>query len=130
VIVFDAGVLIAHLEVGDVFHDAAVGFLDENEEMEFAVSPITLAECLVRPAGNGGAHRLFQALQRLHFEERDVTPGDAIGLAEVRATTGLKMSDALVLYTAESRGAELVTTDRALARAAEERGVTATLLEA
>jgi predicted nucleic acid-binding protein len=35
-----------------------------------------------------------------------------------------------VLYTAERSGAELVTTDRSLAQAADARGVTAHLLEA
>jgi predicted nucleic acid-binding protein len=40
------------------------------------------------------------------------------------------MSDALVIHTAERNAAELVTTDRAVARAAEQRGLTAHLLEA
>ena len=58
-----------------------------------------------------------------------LTAIDAAGLAEVRAATGLRMSDALVLYTAERHGAELATTDRSVARAAEQRGITAHLLQ-
>ncbi|CAN5535845.1 hypothetical protein BH09ACT4_BH09ACT4_24020 [soil metagenome] len=53
----------------------------------FFVTPLTLAECLVRP-------------------------------------------DALVLYCAERRGAELVTTDPILAGATQEHGIGATLLTA
>ncbi|MCU1417579.1 MAG: vapC [Schumannella sp.] len=129
-IVFDAGVIIAHTETEDAFHEAAIAFLDANEEFEFAINPLTLAECLVRPAREGEAQRTFHALQRLLFETINVSDGDAVGLAEIRASTGLKMSDALVIHTAERNAAELVTTDRAVARAAEQRGLTAHLLEA
>lgn len=128
--VFDAGVLIAHLDPDDAFHKAASAFLEEYEEFEFAVTPLTLAECLVRPAAAGATQRFFTALQRVRFEKTSLTEADAAGLAEVRASTGLKMSDALVLYAAEQRGDDLVTTDRAVARAAESRGITAHLLEA
>ncbi len=129
VIVFDAGVLIAHLEVNDVFHGAATAFLEQNEEFEFTVSPVTLAECLVRPAAAGRAAVLFETLARLRFEEYSLTAADAPGIAELRAASGLRMSDALVLYTAERSGSELVTTDRALARNSSQRGVVTHLLE-
>jgi predicted nucleic acid-binding protein len=130
VIVFDAGVLIAHLDADDAFHNAATAFLGDNDEFEFGVNPLTLAECLVRPARGGDARQAFHALQGLRFEPTEVTADDAAGLAEVRAATGLRMSDALVLYTAERHGAELATTDRSVARAAEHRGITAHLLQA
>ena len=129
-IVFDAGVLIAHLEIDDPFHRAAVDFLEENEDSEFAISPLTLAECLVRPAAAATGRRAYHALRRLRLEHRAITHDDALGLAEMRATTGLKMSDALVVFTAEAHGAEVATTDRAVARAAEARGLTTHLLEA
>jgi predicted nucleic acid-binding protein len=62
------------------------------------------------------------------LQQLAVTADDAAGIAEVRAATRLRMPDAIVLYTAERHGAELVTTDRVLARAATERSVPATLL--
>jgi predicted nucleic acid-binding protein len=68
--------------------------------------------------------------ERLHLLQFDLTRADTVGIAEIRAATKLRMPDAVALHTAESKGAELVTTDRRLARAAEDRGVTAHLLAA
>jgi len=130
VIVFDAGVLIAHLDRGDVFHGPATGFMEENEELEFVVNVVTLAECLVHPAMAGAAKKASEELAALSLLEVDVVHDDVAPIAELRAGTRLRMSDALVLHTAVKTGADLVTTDRALARAATARGVTAHLLSA
>jgi predicted nucleic acid-binding protein len=130
VIVFDAGVLIAHLTTDDVFHTAADAFLDEYEEFEFVVHNLTVAECLVHATAHGRTTTVLSILERLAFVHADLTRAETVGIAEVRAATGLRMPDAIVLHTAETTGRELVTTDRALARAAEDRGVVAHLLEA
>jgi predicted nucleic acid-binding protein len=130
VIVFDAGVLIAHLEPSDVFHTAATGFLEEFEEFDFAANVITVAECLVRPAQFGRSSEAVAKLDRLELIRLDVTADDASRIADIRAHARLKMPDAIVLYTAERAGAELVTTDRALASAAIGRGVIAHELRA
>lgn len=122
-IVFDAGVLIAHLVRDDPFHLAATGFMEENEEFEFAASVVTMAECLVHPAQAGATAQVRRALDRLRIIEVEVTKEDAVPLAELRAGTRLRMPDALVLRTAEKVGGAIVTTDRALARAAAARGV-------
>jgi predicted nucleic acid-binding protein len=126
--VFDAGVLIAHLSRTDAFHDAVQRFLEENEEFEFAANALTMAECLVHPTAAGRATTALGVFERLMLQQLAVTADDAAGIAEVRAATRLRMPDAIVLYTAERHGAELVTTDRVLARAATERSVPATLL--
>jgi predicted nucleic acid-binding protein len=125
VIVFDAGVLIAHLDPDDVFHRAATEFLEENEELDFATSALTLAECLIRPTRVGRATSVLGAFDRLHLLTVDVTAADAAGIAEVRAVTGLRMPDAIVLYTAERAASELASTDAGLIRAAAARGVVA-----
>ena len=129
-IVLDAGVLIGHLRSDDAFHRAATEFLEANEEFDWGLSCMTLAECLVTAAREGRGVSVLGTLERLEILPLDLTRRDTLGLAEVRAATGLRMPDAIVVYTAEAHGSELVTTDRALARAAESRGVTAHLLEA
>jgi len=129
-IVFNAGVLIAHLEPSDVFHDAATGFLEEFEEFDFAASVITVAECLVRPAQFGRSSEAVAKLDRLELIRLGVPADAGSRIADIRAHTRLKMPDAIVLYTAEREGAELVTTDRGLAGAATARGVVAHELEA
>lgn len=124
-IVFDAGVLIAHLDPDDAFHAGATGFLEEHEEFEFAANALTVAECLVRPQLSGRAASVLAAFDRIVLRQIDLVAADALGIAEVRAATRLRMPAALVLYTAERIGAGLATTDQALARAANERGLTA-----
>jgi predicted nucleic acid-binding protein len=130
VIVLDAGVLIGHLRSDDRFHDAASEFLAEHEQFDWAVSAMTLAESLVHAVRAGRGVSMIGTLERLAVLQLDIASRDALGLAEVRASSELKMPDAIVLYTAERHGGELVTTNGALARAAEARGVTTHLLEA
>jgi predicted nucleic acid-binding protein len=129
-IVLDAGVVIGHLRPDDLFHRAATEFLEEHEELEWGVGALTLAECLVGAVTAGQSADLMDKITRLSILRFDLSAADALALAETRAATRLKMPDALVLYTAERSGAELVTTDRSLAQAADARGVTAHLLEA
>jgi predicted nucleic acid-binding protein len=129
-IVFDAGSLIAHTNPDDAFHGAAREFMEEHEELEFAANALTMAECLVHPAAVGKGNLALGVYERLKLLSFEITLGDALGIADLRGATRLRMPDAVVLYTAERHGAELVTTDRSVARAAESRGVTAYLLEA
>jgi predicted nucleic acid-binding protein len=123
VIAFDAGVLIAYLDAGDQFHQRAKDFMEEYEEFEFAANVLTIAESLVRPVSAGRSSSVVATLDQLGLERIGLGAGDATAIAETRASSGLKMSDAVVLFTAERHGAELVTTDRSLARAAESRGI-------
>lgn len=127
-IVFDAGVLIGHVNPSDAFHDAATGFMEEYEEFDFGASMLTVTECLVHAAEAGRVTTLLSTFERLHLLQFDLTRPDAVGIAEIRAATRLRMPDAVALHAAESRGVGLVTTDQRLARAAEDRGVTAHLL--
>jgi predicted nucleic acid-binding protein len=130
VIVLDAGVVISHLQQEDPFHDAATGFLEEHEEFDWAVSAMTLAECLVQAVRAGRGMQMLHKIERLAILQLDLSASDALTLADTRSTTGLRMPDAIVVHTAQRHGAELATTDRSVARAAEQRGVTAHLLQA
>lgn len=127
-IVFDAGVLIAHLDDNDPFRSSATAFMEEYEEFEFAAGVTTIAEAIVHPASVGSADVALDALDALTVIPLDLTAADTAGLAHVRAATRLRMPDAIVLYVAQRHAAELVTTDRALARAAQSLGVIAHLL--
>lgn len=127
-IVFDAGVLIATFDSDDAHHAAARELLEELEDFEFAMSAVTLAETLVRPVADDTAAALTADLDRLHMLRLGLDGSDALGLAAVRHQTRLRMPDAIVLYTAEREGAELATTDAAVARAAESRGLVAHLV--
>lgn len=129
-IVFDAGVLIGLLDPDDIFHEPVLEFIDENEHDEFVATVLTVTEALVRPAAIGAAERLKAGFTRLGLLQVETTDEDIVPLAELRASTRLRMPDALVLHTAQRVGGELVTTDAALSRAADARGVTAHLLTA
>lgn len=122
-VVLDAGVLIAQLDHGDALHQRAVRLLESLGRVRLVASVLTVAECLVHPAKVGGAPRIERALTSLGLERMALEVDDAAALATVRADTGLRMPDAAVVHAAEKLQAELATTDRALARAARDRGL-------
>lgn len=126
-IVLDATVLIGHLDPEDAHHRRATELLagiDIDETL--GASVLTLAEAMVGPARAGEQHlRIAQhALRRLEVEEIGWGDNAAVRLARLRATTRLKMPDCCVLAAAERTGTGIATFDKALARAALERGVT------
>lgn len=122
-VVVDAGVLIAHLDERDALHERAEALLVRLADMRLLASSLTVAECLVCPAQRGGAALVERALERLGLERVPLLGDDAAPLAAVRASTRLRMPDAVVVHAAEAIGADLATTDRALAAAARERGL-------
>lgn len=124
-IVLDASVLIAHLNPHDAHHEAATRLLFEAEPGSLLVHPLTLAEVLVGGVriGRGAAMR-----DDLSAAGITVTPGDVdapLRLAELRATTRLKMPDCCVLDVALHHHANLATFDKALHDAARRHNVTA-----
>lgn len=127
-IVLDAGVLIAHIDPNDAHHDATRSFLEEFEEFDFAANVISISESLVYPTRAGKGPELMHAFRRLHIIQLEIGIEVALGLAETRASSGLRMPDAVVLHSAEHHDAQLATTDRRLFAAAEARGVTAHLV--
>jgi predicted nucleic acid-binding protein len=83
-------------------------------------SAVSLAELLVVPHRDGAAARagaVRAAVEGLPGSRLvDVTPGLAQQAAAVRATTGLRLPDALVLATAAAASARLLTNDARLAK--------------
>lgn len=122
-IVLDASIVIALLDADDAHHAAADHLLREHLGEGFAMSALTLAEVLVRPVQTESAERVETALRALGVSVLPVASDDALPLARVRATTGVRMPDAVVLHTAQVAGGALATADRALADAARGRGV-------
>ncbi|WP_082695756.1 PIN domain-containing protein [Mycobacterium sp. IS-1742] len=120
-IILDAGVLIAHFESTDAHHADATDLLADHASERFGSTVITLAEIYAAAAGR--ADLLDHLLSRLEVQSLDLPAGSARRLGELRATTGLKMPDCCVLYTAEHHAAAVATFDVKLATRAAELGV-------
>ncbi|MGQ0841654.1 type II toxin-antitoxin system VapC family toxin [Actinokineospora sp.] len=122
-IVLDACVLIAHLDARDAHHERATRLLATTGDIPLRVSALTMAEVLVGPILTGRYAQVQQAIDRLGVVALDLPATDAVALATMRAHTGLKMPDAIVLLTAQTNGAVLCTFDEQLARLAGARDV-------
>jgi predicted nucleic acid-binding protein len=81
-------------------------------------SAVSLAELLVVPHRDGGAVRAGAVRAAVEgvpgSHSVDVTPGLAQQAAALRATTGVRLPDALVLATAAAASARLLTNDARL----------------
>jgi predicted nucleic acid-binding protein len=123
-IVLDASVLIGHFEPADVHHAQATALLKAHLTDTFACSVVTLAEVYVGASRAGQADRLEQLLAQLAISSLELPADAAHRLGELRATTGLKMPDCCVLYTAARHDAAIATFDDTLAKRANEIGLT------
>ncbi|MDQ3527482.1 MAG: PIN domain-containing protein, partial [Actinomycetota bacterium] len=83
----------------------------------------SLAECLVLPARAGRAETVVELLAGWETVVLPVTAEDAVGLARLRAGSGLKMPDCVVVHAAMTVGAQLATFDSRLADVARSRGL-------
>jgi predicted nucleic acid-binding protein len=124
VIILDASVLIGHFELADSHHAEATALLKAHRSDDFASSVVTLAEVYVGAARAGQAHRLDHLLSRLAIRSLELPADAARRLGELRATTGLKLPDCCVLYTAEWHKAAIATFDDTLANRATNIGLT------
>lgn len=122
-IVLDARVLIAHLDGSDVLHEQAGQALTSVAAYPLAASPLTVAEVLVGPARAGRADEAVGLLRALGISEVPLPENASARLAELRATTSLKLPDCCVLLAAETAPADAVLTfDERLLAAATRRG--------
>jgi len=121
--VFDASVLIAHLNPADVHHLRASSLLRRLVADEFVASPLTLAEALVAPSRAGAADRAAGLLRELAIKTVELTAESPLRLATLRLDTGLKLPDCYVLHAAEQVDAAVATFDARLAQAARGRGI-------
>ncbi|MBA2575879.1 MAG: type II toxin-antitoxin system VapC family toxin [Euzebyaceae bacterium] len=124
-IVLDASVLIAYLDADDSQHAAAETLLAREIDDDLAANPLTLAEVLVVPVRDNRLDLVLSVLRDLEVEAPPFPAAAAVRLAQLRATTRLKMPDCCVLLTAEDAGARVASFDARLAQAAEDRDLPA-----
>jgi len=122
VIVLDANVMIAVLDPQDSHFGAARRFFAAHTSERLAAHRLTMAEALVLAANVGSEISAAAAISALGVGRFD-EPDDPIELARLRASSGLKMPDCCVLYSAIRERAKLATFDTHLARTASGLGV-------
>lgn len=122
-IVLDASVIIAFLNPSDPHHTRAAQLLEEHSTVDFRMHQITLAEVLVDAVRTGRGAQLFDDLMSLGVVAHEPGASEPLILAELRATTGLKMPDCCVLAVAQQETLPLATFDDQLARVATGLGV-------
>ncbi|MHB8290689.1 MAG: type II toxin-antitoxin system VapC family toxin [Acidimicrobiales bacterium] len=123
VIVLDASVLIAYLDADDDRHVVAESLLAREIDDDLGMNPLTLAEVLVAPVREGHLRQAQEALRDLEVNELPFPSDTAVRLAELRATTGLRMPDCCVVLAAEDAGATVASFDRQLIQAAKARNM-------
>ena len=123
-IVLDASVLIGHFEPADAHHADATALLRAHLTDSFAASVVTLAEVYVGASRIDQADRLDRLLAQLAVRSLELPADAAHRLGELRATTGLKLPDCCVLYTAVRHNAAIATFDDALVKRATNLGLT------
>lgn len=122
-IVLDASVVIALLDPKDGHHIHASNLITEHAAEGFRMHRLTLAEVLVGAVRVGRGSQRFDDLISLGVVPREMGVNEPLILAELRATTGLRMPDCCVLAVAQQEGLPLATFDQQLARVAEKLGI-------
>jgi len=118
----DANIVIALLDKSDAHHAAAVDLLRSPDE-DFCVPTLSLSEGLVHQARQNRATEAQVVLSALGIRVLSCDLVSVVDLAQTRASTGLRMPDAVVLASAQAIGAKLATTDHQLAVQANAAGV-------
>jgi len=123
VIVADASWVIALSDPADPHHAAAVALNRSTIDEVVVLHPITLAECLVGPASSGLLDEAAGSL-RSAFTIATVDADAPLRWTSLRAATGLRLPDSIVLDTAVVGGASAILTfDRQLAAEATGRSI-------
>lgn len=130
----DTAIFLARADPGDRRQSCARWLLDAIETGRFTcvISALSAAEMLVRPSALGPARLSVSvaALARFpHLVVRPFTFDDAALAAQVRATTRLRMPDAVVVSTALAAGVDaLVHCDDEWDAKASAYGATVTIV--
>jgi predicted nucleic acid-binding protein len=122
-IVLDASVLIAFLNLADQHHDRSTEIMTAGATGGFGIHQLTLAEVLVGGVRVGRANQLLADLRAVGVVPLDPAPDEPLILAEFRATTGLRMPDCCVLAAALHHTVPLATFDARLRSVAESLGL-------
>ncbi|MDA8148651.1 MAG: type II toxin-antitoxin system VapC family toxin [Actinomycetota bacterium] len=123
-ITLDASVVVAHLSPRDPNHQAASAFLEKALAEDFLMHSLNLAEVLVGGARAGRGQEMLDDLLAIGIRVAERPDDEALRLANLRASSGLKLPDCCALDTALLTGSTLATFDEHVARAARRRHVT------
>ena len=122
-IIADASWIVALRDPADAHHEAAVDINDELDDERALLAAVTFAECLVAPAKLGQLE-VAAAQLRAAFSVVDADPDAPVRWAALRADTGLRLPDAIVLDTAlHHRARAIATFDEKLAASAIEQRI-------
>ena len=111
------------LDSKDSHHEWATRFLVDHCDAAFIMPALTFAECLVRPTQKNAADAFLASIAGLDLDVTDVSAASAMQIAHIRATSKLRMPDAVVVAASLINGSALATTDQTLAKAATKQGV-------
>jgi predicted nucleic acid-binding protein len=123
IVVLDASALIALFSDKDLHHNWAVQMLVDTIAWELQLISLNMAEAMVHPTKAGRLNQFTDSIRGLGIEVTSVDSSDAARLAQIRASTNLRMPDALVLNQAMRVGGAIATTDKELARVAASQSV-------
>ncbi len=122
-IIADASWIVALRDPEDRHHGAAVAVNQEVGDESVLLHPVTFAECLVAPAKLGTVVGAAADL-RAAFEVIEVDRDAPLRWASLRAETGLRLPDAIILDTAlRQRARAIATFDDKLATRAIDRSI-------
>ena len=114
-LILDSDALLALINKSDVHHESIVNRILQSEA-KLSISVVTFSEAMVRPFEvNQSAVVIAQINSRIS-EIFDVTQPIAIRAALMRATSKIKLPDALIASTAIEKGLTLLTFDEKLAK--------------
>ncbi len=123
IVVLDASALIALASSKDPHHDWALNMFRDTTSFQLQMTALTQAEVLVHPAKAGKLEKFLKLISELDLEITPIESNDSSKLANIRATTNLKMPDAVVLHQAVKEKGSIATTDGQLAKVARGSGV-------
>ncbi len=123
-ITLDASVVIAHLCPLDPHHQAATEYLRGSAELGFVIHSLNLTEVLVGGVKAGRGQEMLTDLKAIGIVVADRRDGEPLRLANLRASSGLKLPNCCALDTALTTASTLATFDDALAKAAPQHHVT------
>ena len=111
VALLDTSIVIGALNRDDALHEiAGQAIRTERDRHALAISALTYAEILVGPLRAGG--RAVEVVERFAAQVRivDLSPAIARLAAELRATRGLKLPEALIVATGLRLEADVIVT--------------------
>lgn len=117
-VILDSSVLIALYNDSDKHHQWAMRILLETLESKLAMPVITYAEALIHPLRAGKKKEFEAGVRGLGIEVCSIPSESMNQIAELRASTKLRMPDVVVLNEAMTTDSAIATTDQLLAQTA------------